>query len=132
MKEKINPEELFDSSQFGFSQISVSSPGKFVFISGQVAWDENQNLIGEDDLALQTAKSLDNLEIAVKAADGTLEDIVMLRIYKVNYKPEDGIIISRMIKQKFGNLAPPASTWIGVNGLANQGFLIEIEAQAII
>lgn len=36
-KEPLNPKELFDSKQFGFSQIAVSDGGKHVFISGQVA-----------------------------------------------------------------------------------------------
>lgn len=128
----INPESLFDSRQYGFSQIVVSSPGKLVFISGQVAWDEHLNIVGENDLAIQTQKSLDNLKIAITAAGGTLADIVMLRIYKVDYKKEDGSIINQILKNNFGTTNPPASTWVSVKGLANEGFIIEIEAQAVI
>ena len=36
-KEIINPPELFDSLQYGFSQIVTSSGGKTVYLSGQVA-----------------------------------------------------------------------------------------------
>lgn len=131
-RETINPKSLFDSRQYGFSQIVISNPGKIVFISGQVAWDENLNIIGKNDLEKQTQKSLDNLEIAIKAAGGTLENIVMLRIYKVNYQKGDDAIISQILKDNFGTINPPASTWISVKGLANEGFLIEIEAQAVI
>lgn len=131
-RETINPKSLFDSRQYGFSQIVISNPGKIVFISGQVAWDENLNIIGENDLATQTQKSLDNLEIAIKAAGGTLENIVMIRIYKVNYQKEDGPIINQILKNNFGTENPPASTWVSVQGLANEGFMIEIEAQAVI
>ena len=131
-RQTINPKFLFDATQYGFSQIVVSNPGKMVFISGQVAWDEHLNIVGENDLAKQTQKSLDNLEIAIKAAGGTLENIVMLRIYKVNYQKEDGAIISRILKDTFGTINPPASTWVNVKGLANEGFMIEIEAQALI
>jgi enamine deaminase RidA (YjgF/YER057c/UK114 family) len=130
--ESINPETLFDSRQYGFSQIVISNPGKMVFISGQVAWDENFNIIGENDLSKQTQKSLDNLGIAIKAAGGTFKNIVMLRIYKVNYQKEDGEIINQALKECFGTENPPASTWINVQGLANEGFMIEIEAQAVI
>lgn len=131
-KECINPESLFDSRQYGFSQIVVSKPGKMVFISGQVAWDENFNIVGEKDLAKQTQKSIENLKIALEAAGGALEQIVMLRIYKVNYKRKDGAIISEILRNSFGTISPPASTWISVKGLANKGFMIEIEAQAVI
>lgn len=131
-REVLNPKSLFDSRQYGFSQIVISNPGKIIFISGQVAWDENLKIIGENDLAKQTQKSLDNLEIAIKAAGGTFENIVMLRIYKVNYQKEDGPIINQILKNYFGTENPPANTWISVQGLADEGFMIEIEAQAVI
>ena len=131
-KECINPKALFDPRPYGFSQAVVANPGKLVFISGQVAWDENQNIIGENDLVKQTEKSIENLKMAIEAAGGTLEDIVMLRIYKVNYQKEDGPVITRILRNKFGTQNPPASTWISVKGLANEDFMIEIEAQAIL
>lgn len=130
--ETINPSPLFDSRAFGFSQIVISNPGKIVFISGQVAWDQNLNIVGKNDLAKQAQKSLDNIEIAIKAAGGTLANIVMLRIYIVNYQKENGSIISQILKDNFGIINPPASSWISVKGLANEDFMIEIEAQAII
>ncbi len=130
-KKCINPKELFNSVQYGFSQIVVCNPGKMVFISGQVAWDENFQIIGENDLKIQTQKAIDNLKIAMESAGGTLDDIVMLRIYKVNYQSEEGAIISEILRQNFG-VSPPASTWINVKGLANEAFMIEIEAQAVL
>lgn len=80
-RETINPKSLFDSRPYGFSQIVIANPGKMVFISGQVAWDENLNIVGGQDLAKQTQKALDNINAAIKAAGGTLENIVVLRIY---------------------------------------------------
>ena len=133
MKKKcINPEGLFNSIQYGFSQIVISDPGKLVFISGQVAWDEKLNIIGENDLKIQTQKAIDNMKTAIESAGGNLDNIVMLRIYKVNYKKEDGLVINDILKKNFGISTPPASTWISVEGLANEKFLIEIEAQAVI
>jgi enamine deaminase RidA (YjgF/YER057c/UK114 family) len=131
-KRCINPKELFNSTQYGFSQIVVSDPGKIVFISGQVAWDENLNIVGGNDLRIQTQKAIDNLKAAIESAGGSLENIVMLRIYKVDYKMEDGPVINEILKKNFGTSTPPASTWVSVKGLANEGFLIEIEAQAVI
>lgn len=133
MKKKcINPKELFNSTQYGFSQIVISEPGQIIFISGQVAWDKNLNIVGVNDLKLQTQKAIDNLKLAIESVGGSLENIVMLRIYKVDYKREDGAIISEILRNTFGISTPPASTWISVKGLANEEFLIEIEAQAVI
>lgn len=132
MKKSITPDALFDSRPYGFSQIVIAEPGKMIFISGQVAWDENMNIVGEGNLAAQTEKSLQNLKTAVEVAGGTLEDVVMLRIYKVDYQRKDGPIINELLRKYFGTENPPASTWISVQGLANEAFMIEIEAQAVI
>jgi enamine deaminase RidA (YjgF/YER057c/UK114 family) len=131
-KKCINPKELFNSTQYGFSQIVVSGPGRMVFISGQVAWNEKMNIVGKDNLKLQAQQSIDNIKLAIESAGGRLENIVMLRIYKVNYKKEDGPVINEILKKNFDPLSPPASTWISVQGLANEEFMIEIEAQAVI
>lgn len=132
MKNSISPNSLFESTQFGFSQITVSEPGKMVFISGQISWDENMNIIGKQDLEKQTEKSILNLQEAMKVIGGTLDDIVMLRIYIVDYKRGDGTTITKVLKKYFGTENPPSSTWVNVKGLANEDFMIEIEAQAII
>ncbi|MEM1137254.1 MAG: RidA family protein [Bacteroidota bacterium] len=131
-KKSINPKELFNSIQHGFSQIVVSQPGNLVHISGQVAWDENANIVRENDLEKQMRKAMNNLQVAIASAGGSMENIAMLRIYIVDYKTEDGSIISNVLKETFGTESPPASTWISVKGLANKAFMIEIEAQAVV
>lgn len=131
-KRCINPEQLFNSTQYGFSQVVESGPGRMVFISGQVAWDEKLNIVGKNDLKIQTQKAIDNLKVAMASAGGSLDDIVMLRIYKVDYKKEDGPVINEILRENFGTSTPPASSWLNVKGLANEEFLIEIEAQAVI
>lgn len=132
METHINPKELFNSTDFGFSQIVVRERGKLVFISGQVAWDENRNIVGEGDLEQQAEKTLSNLKVAIEAAGGTLKDIAMLRIYVVNYQPKDAVVIGAVLRKYFGTARPPASSWIGVQSLANEKFMLEIEAQAVI
>lgn len=131
-KQYINPPELFNSTQHGFSQIVVTNPGKMVFISGQVAWDVHKQINSIDDIAMQTRKAFENVQFAIERAGGTLGDIVMLRLYIVHYNEEKGQAIGRVLREFFGTNTPPANTWISVNGLANPDFLIEIEAQAVI
>ncbi len=90
------------------------------------------NLVGPGDLEVQARKAMDNLRLAVESAGGTLSDIVMLRIYLVDHQREHGAIIASVLRDTFGTDSPPASTWLNVQGLANEEFMIEIEAQAVV
>jgi enamine deaminase RidA (YjgF/YER057c/UK114 family) len=87
-KEYINPDSLFRSLEYGVSQIVAARGGKTIYISGQTAWDTQKQTIGGADLAQQTRQALRNVQAAIEAVGGTLADIVALRIYIVNYKPE--------------------------------------------
>ncbi|MCG8460416.1 MAG: RidA family protein [Holophagales bacterium] len=127
-----NPKELFDSTQYGFSQAVSSKGTRIVSISGQVAWDAEQTLTGADDLNAEASKSLENLKIALESVQARLEDVISLRIYIVDYKPEESESISRALKDFFPEGKEPTATWIGVSCLANPDFRIEIEAMAVV
>jgi 2-iminobutanoate/2-iminopropanoate deaminase len=132
-KQHINPPELFNSTQYGFSQVVVSTPGRMVFVSGQVAWDAHQQIVGGMDLEQQTRQAFANLKTALGKAGASMKDIVMLRTYIVGYTPdESGPAVGNVFREFLGTTNPPASTWIGVESLARKEFLIEIEAQAIV
>jgi enamine deaminase RidA (YjgF/YER057c/UK114 family) len=131
-KEYINPPELFPSLQYGFSQIVSSPAGKLVFLSGQVAWDEQQRIVGPGNLRLQSRQALKNVETAVVAAGGQLRDVVSMRIYILEDQLAESRAITEALKAFFPQEQAPATTWIGVRALANEEFLIEIEAIAVI
>ena len=128
----INPKKLFNSTQYGFSQLVVSNvPGKLFFTSGQVALDAEEKIVA-NDIAGQTRQSLLNLTTAIQEAGGNLKDVMMLRIYFVNngnFKNEE---IGVVLREFFGTEVPPASTWVGVSALARPEFLVEIEATGMI
>ena len=131
-KEYINPKSLFPSSQHGFSQVVIASGRRMVFISGQTAWDSQKNIAGGGSLLEQTRQALRNVEVAMEAAGGTLNDVVALRIYIVNYQPDSAIGVGNALREFFASENSPASTWIGVLALAVPEFLIEIEATAVL
>ena len=85
----------------------------------------------EQDLAQQTGQALRNVQAAVEAVGGTLADVVALRIYIVNYRPEQADAVGGALREFFPKEERPASTWIGVSALAVPDFLIEIEATAV-
>ena len=131
-KEYTNPDSLFRSLEYGFSQIVAANGAKTVYISGQTAWDTQRQIIGGTDLAQQARQALRNVQAAVEAVGGTLADVVALRIYIVNYRPEQADVIGGALREFFPKEERPASTWIGVSALAVPDFLIEIEATAVL
>jgi len=131
-KEYTNPDSLFRSLDYGFSQIVAADGGKTIYISGQTAWDRQRQIIGGTDLAQQARQALRNVQAAVEAVGGTLADVVALRIYIVNYRPEQADAVGGALREFFPEEKRPASTWIGVSTLAVSDFLIEIEATAVL
>lgn len=131
-KEFINPPELFRSQQYGFSQIVVAHGRKTVYLSGQVAWDADQQIVGAGDLRVQTRQALENVKTAMGVAGGDLTDVVSMRIYIVEEMLSKSHHISEALRDYFPEDQAPATTWIGVRALSNQDFLIEIEAIGVI
>jgi enamine deaminase RidA (YjgF/YER057c/UK114 family) len=129
-RQAINPDTLFNSVQYGFSQITVGTGSRIVTISGQVAWNAEGHMAAAGDLKAQTIQSLANLDIAIQAAGGTLDNILSLRLYVVAMYL-DTAVIREALAAVFPT-DPPTATWIGVQRLANKDFLIEIEALAVL
>jgi 2-iminobutanoate/2-iminopropanoate deaminase len=131
-KDYVNPTSLFRSTEYGFSQGVLASGRRTLYVSGQTAWDADKRLVGGMDLAAQARQAFQNLRTAVEAGGGTLADVVSLRIYIVNYTPDKSGAVGDALRDAFAGPAKPASTWIGVTSLADPGFLIEVEATAVL
>jgi len=75
----INPESL--GAPRGYSNgLLAEAGGRLLFIAGQIAWDEAQQIVS-DDLVEQFDRALANLITVVTAADGTPDQIARLIIY---------------------------------------------------
>ena len=129
-KEFINPPGL--SSPVGYTHVVTTPGGKLIFISGQVAVDEQGRFVGVDDLAAQTRQVYENLKTALAATGATFADVVKLNTYIVNYKPEQRAVIREVRQQYLPQAQLPASTLVGVTALAIEGLLIEVEAIAMV
>ena len=116
----------------GFSQVVVASGTRTIYTAGQVAIDQQGNLVGGIDLAAQTEQVMRNVGSALAAAGATFADVVKITTYVVDYKPEHRAIIGRARAPFFAGGAPPASTLVGVSALALPEWLVEIEAIAVV
>jgi enamine deaminase RidA (YjgF/YER057c/UK114 family) len=129
----LNPPDL-PNWENSFSQIvTVKSGGMAtIYISGQVSVDKDRNLIGAGDLSAQASQAFGNLKRALSAAGATVADVVKICIYVMDYEPVNASVISEAFRQTFSQVDLPASTWLGVTSLAQEGFLIEVDAIACV
>jgi len=115
----------------GYSQVVEIRPGaRIVYIAGQVALDRSGKLVGEGDLRAQAMQTFENLRSALQASGARFENVVKLNSYFVDISQ---LAAFREVRDKYINRAnPPASTAVEVKRLFREGFLIEIEAVAVV
>jgi enamine deaminase RidA (YjgF/YER057c/UK114 family) len=116
----------------GYSHVVVTSPGKLIFIAGQIARDRQGNLVGKGDLRAQAVQVFENLKTALASAGATFNDVVKINWYIRDFKPESLGALREVRSMYVNKDAPPASTLIGVASLAQDEYLIEVEAVAAI
>lgn len=131
-RETINPAAMYDSLQYGFSHATKTQGETVIHCAGQLAWDKNGQLVGENDLAKQTEQVFKNLHTVLQAAGATPADVVRMRTYIVNLEPSHLEVVGQAIGHFYGEVIPPANTLVGVQSLAMPDLLIEIEVTAIV
>jgi enamine deaminase RidA (YjgF/YER057c/UK114 family) len=115
-----------------FSQVVIATGKRTIYTAGQVAIDEHGALVGSSDLGAQAVQAMRNVGLALAAAGATYADIVKITTYVVDYRPEHRAVIGQARAPFFAGMAPPASTLVGVAALALPGWLVEIEAVAVV
>ena len=126
--ELINPEEL--PTPKSYTQVVAATGNRLVFVAGQVAEDTEGNLVGQGDLAAQARQAFGNVGRSLAAAGAGPEQVTKITIYVVHHRPEYLANISEARIAVFGD-HKPADTLIGVEALAEPGYLIEVDAIAV-
>ena len=127
----INPESL--GAPRGYSNgVLAEAGGRLLFIAGQVAWDQRQQIVS-DDLVEQFDRALANVIAVVTEAGGTSDRIARLVLYvtdKNEYRDRMKEIGERY-RARMGKHFP-AMVLVEVAGLLENRAQIEIEGTAII
>ena len=111
--------------------IKISGAASLLVLGGQVAWDQEGQLVGSGDIIAQFDKALENLLAVVLDAGGSAENIVKLNLYvtdKAAYlagAKEAGQAYRKHMGKHF-----PAMTLVEVKSLYEDGAMIEIEGLA--
>jgi enamine deaminase RidA (YjgF/YER057c/UK114 family) len=127
----INPESLGRPRGYA-NGVLADAAGRLLFVAGQIGWDENRRLVG-DDFVEQFARALANVLAVVNEAGGSPERIARLTVY-VTDKREYGER-TREIGERWRSLMGrhfPAMTLVEVKGLLEDGAKVEIEATAVL
>lgn len=82
--QKINPNPMYDSLQFGFSHATKAQGSTVIHCAGQLAWDKAGKIVGAGDLAKQTQQVFNNLQTVLNEAGATPADVVRMRTYIVD------------------------------------------------
>ena len=122
----IHPEGLFRRPFVS----QVVKAGPIIYVSGQVARDEEGNVVGAGDFRAQAKQVFENLKLALGAAGATLSDVVSTTAYLTNMAYYH--ILREVTTNYFGTDSPPATTWVMVSSLAFPEILLEIEAVAVV
>jgi enamine deaminase RidA (YjgF/YER057c/UK114 family) len=126
MKKIILPQAI-SSPRGNYSHGIVVSPGRLLFIAGQTAVGKDGNIVGIGYAFAQAKQVYENIGEILADAEMTFADIVKMTTYitDISFKEKVNEVRRQYLKKDF-----PANTLVVVKGLAEEEYLIEIEAIA--
>jgi enamine deaminase RidA (YjgF/YER057c/UK114 family) len=104
--------------------------GNLLIISGTTATDDAGEIVGRGDIAAQTRHIFGKFDALLRAAGGSLADIVETTEYVTT--TENYRATADVRRAVFGGPPYPAATGVIVAGLLREGALIEISAIAVL
>jgi reactive intermediate/imine deaminase len=107
----------------------IVAQGKFLFVSGQIAFDEQGQVVGPGNIALQATRIFESLGAILRAADTDFGNVVKTNYYITDLSlfPEVAALRVHYFKAPY-----PASTIIEVKKLLHPDLLLEVEAVAMV
>jgi 2-iminobutanoate/2-iminopropanoate deaminase len=109
--------------------VTVTGPGKTIYIAGQLARDAEGNIVGPGDMRAQLEQTFKNLDACLKAAGATWVDVVKTNTFVTDYQAFSQCSDVRM---RYFGIASPTSTTIRISGLAQPEAMVEIEMIAVV
>ena len=113
----------------GYSQV-MTGRGRLVVVSGQIAQDERGELVGAGNPAAQARQVFENLRRCLAAAGAGFGDVVKLTFFVLDVADLPAVREAR--DAVIDTDRPPASTAVQVAALFAPGYLLEVEAWALV
>lgn len=114
----------------GFQMGSIQPDGIIIHLTGQVAWDQSEEIVGKGDIETQTQQCFKNIKALLLEVGGKLEDIISITTYFTDRSQLPAI---QKVRTEFlRESTEPVSTSVMVAGLGHKGFLVELTPIAVI
>jgi len=123
----VNPAGVRRTTGYSHAKLRVGVP---VFLTGQVAWDLDGNVVGRGDIDVQAEQAWANIHAVLRDLGATADDIVKITTYTTDARYMAAIGAAKL--RQFEPDSLPASTFLVVAGLADPDLLIEIEAVLVL
>ena len=123
--ELIDPADL--ATPQTYTHVGVASGKRLVFVAGQVAEDERGNLVGPADLAAEARQAFRQSRPSPCRRGRRPGHVAKITIFVLDLPEGATARRSRRARALFGE-HKPADAVIGVQALAQSGWLIEVDA----
>src|SRR5579864_5795488 len=107
--------------------LDVGAIRRLVWVSGQLAFDAENNLVGAGDVRAQTEQCLLNIRRNLEQFGGSLSDVVQVTVF---VRDMDNLRAIHEVRLKYFSDPLPTSTLVAVSGFVHAEALIEINAVA--
>ncbi|MGH7642933.1 MAG: RidA family protein [Candidatus Dormibacteria bacterium] len=103
--------------------------GGLLWISGMLPVDPEGKIVGVGDVVRQTEQIFHNIELILKGAGASFDDVVKVSLFLL--RMDDRPAINTVRRRVFGD-SRPASTLVEVSALALPDALLEVETMAVL
>jgi enamine deaminase RidA (YjgF/YER057c/UK114 family) len=103
--------------------------GQQVFVSGTTATDADGDIVAPNDPYGQTVFIIQKIERALNEAGASLRDVVRTRIFVTDARQWEAV--SKAHAEFFRDIRP-ANTLVEISALIGEGYMVEMEADAVI
>ncbi|MFB9629862.1 NAD(P)-binding domain-containing protein [Nonomuraea helvata] len=98
--------------------------GDMLYVSGQAAFDEHGNIVGEGSMTAQAEHVFQVISRILADQGATFDDVAFLRTYLTDM---DKRVEYGQVRRKYITGTPPASTTVEVSKLFMPGLLLEVD-----
>ena len=128
-KKYLNPEDFTQIMGAYSHGIKVDvGDSEMIFVTGQIAMDEQGNAVAPDDIEKQTEFIFQNIQRILQEGGSSLDDVVKAVIYVTDISKFKDI---SAIRNKYLEKSKPVSTLVEINKTVKEGCDIEIEVIAV-
>ena len=134
--------QSFEKKNYSYSEwtkgrfseaVTVTGPGKMIFLAGVGAEDENGkggDILHKGDFTAQCKYAFEKIKRALEKNGAGLGDIVKMVTYMtdVRYQPEFG----KCRQEVFGTTPMPVHTLLTISQLAWPGMMVEVDVTAMV